>query len=310
MKNCAEGKRGNRRAARKLMGGAFDFAGLPVWCSLRRRAGTPLQERPAERPEKGAILKQKDMGWAEYYSARCLALRRVRQLLYPRRCPFCGRVLGDVPACGNCAAELARLERKPSKRLDPAQHYFGALDGAAAAFSYTGCVRQAVLRTKYAGEAWNAEEMGCWIARLLFQSGIEYRWGTPVPGQVPAAGLEYDWVVPVPASGRGRGYNVPQQMALPIARALNLPLHPLALCRVRAGRRQAGLPLDERMANVAGAFCAQQPQELEGKRILLVDDVITTGATAAACAQALLDAGAQSVFAVALAAAGPDEENS
>ena len=66
-------------------------------------------------------------------------------------------------------------------------------------------------------------------------------------------------------------------------------------------RRQEGLSLDERLANVAGAFRVARPEAVEGKRILLVDDVLTTGATASACAQALLDAGAQSVFAVALA---------
>ena len=70
---------------------------------------------------------------------------------------------------------------------------------------------------------------------------------------------------------------------------------------VRAGRHQAGLSLDERLENAAGAFRAQEPELVEGKRVLLVDDVITTGATAAACAQALLDAGAHSVFAVAMA---------
>lgn len=240
---------------------------------------------------------------AAYYNPRRVALRRVRQLLYPRRCPFCGRVLGTVPVCGDCAAELARLERKPSKRLAPAEHYFGAMDGAAAVFRYEGCVRAAVLRTKYAGEAWNAVELGCWMADRLFQSGIEYRGGVPLPGSAPAAGLEYDLVVPVPASGTQRGYNVPQQMALPVARALGLPLAPAALQRVRTGRHQAGLPLEERLANVAGAFRAADAGPLVGKRVLLVDDVITTGATAAACTQALLGAGAQSVFAVALAAA-------
>ena len=66
-------------------------------------------------------------------------------------------------------------------------------------------------------------------------------------------------------------------------------------------RRQEGLSLEERLANVAGAFRVARPEAVEGKRILLVDDVLTTGATASACAQALLDAGAQSVFAVALA---------
>ena len=73
------------------------------------------------------------------------------------------------------------------------------------------------------------------------------------------------------------------------------------LTLTRSTRRQEGLSLDERLANVAGAFRVARPEAVEGKRILLVDDVLTTGATASACAQALLDAGAQSVFAVALA---------
>ena len=60
--------------------------------------------------------------------------------------------------------------------------------------------------------------------------------------------------------------------------------------------------MEERLVNVAGAFCVPDPERIEGKRLLLVDDVITTGATVTACAQALLDAGAESVFAVALAA--------
>ena len=90
-------------------------------------------------------------------------------------------------------------------------------------------------------------------------------------------------------------------LALPLAKAMEVPLAPQALERTRAKRHQAGLPLEQRIANVAGAFRAAQPQQLEGKRILLVDDVITTGTTAAACAQALLHAGADSVFALAFA---------
>ena len=122
-----------------------------------------------------------------------------------------------------------------------------------------------------------------------------------LPQPVPWAAIGYDLIVPVPASGKRRGYNVPERMAQPLAHALSLPLLPKALCRVRAGRHQAGLSLDERLANAAGAFRAQEPELVEGKRVLLVDDVITTGTTAAACAQALLHAGADSVFALAFA---------
>lgn len=90
-------------------------------------------------------------------------------------------------------------------------------------------------------------------------------------------------------------------MAQPLARAVGVPGGHGRADPCPLYRRQEGLSLDERLANVAGAFRVVRPEAVEGKRILLVDDVLTTGATASACAQALLDAGAQSVFAVALA---------
>ena len=107
--------------------------------------------------------------------------------------------------------------------------------------------------------------------------------------------------MPQRPSGTARGYNVPQLMALPLTRALGVPLYPEALGRTRAKQHQAGLPFEQRMANVAGAFRVTDLDRIEGRKVLLVDDVITTGATAAACAQALLAAGAESVFAIALA---------
>lgn len=238
-----------------------------------------------------------------YYAPGRVRLRQLRQLVYPRRCPFCRRVLGFVLVCPDCSEALKKLERKPSRRLAAREHYFGALDGAAAPFAYGEGVRSAILRAKYQGESWTAVQLGCWVAQLLFGAEIYLKAGVAVPQQQKLLGLEYDQIVPVPSSRRGRGYNVPALMALPVAQALGVPLEPDALVRVQKKRPQAGLSMDERLVNVAGAFRARDPQQLDGKRILLVDDVITTGATASACAQALLDAGAQSVFAVALAAA-------
>ena len=139
------------------------------------------------------------------------------------------------------------------------------------------------------------------MACLLFGSEIRMCGSEPLPEPVPGLDRGYDCILPVPASSKKRGYNVPELMALPLAKAMEVPLAPQALERTRAKRHQAGLPLEQRIANVAGAFRAAQPQQLEGKRILLVDDVITTGTTAAACAQALLHAGADSVFALAFA---------
>lgn len=229
------------------------------------------------------------------------AVWNARQLLYPRRCPFCGQVLGSIPDCSDCRRERERLRRLPSARLTPGQHYLGALSGAAAPFRYGGCVRRGILRAKYAAAPWAAVELGLWMARLLFGAPVVMRGAVPVPGLAEGFGLGYDCIVPVPASGRGRGYNVPEQMARPLAHCLQIPLEGRALLRVRRGPRQAGLSLEDRLVNVAGAFQVRSPRRLEGRRVLLVDDVITTGATAAACAQALLEAGAASVFAVAMA---------
>ena len=219
-------------------------------------------------------------------SGVCRTLRQLRWVLYPRRCPFCDRVLGTVSPCPDCCAELDALRRKPTMRLSAGLHYLGRLEGAAA---------------PYRAAPWAADELGAEMARLLF--GSEAKMGTfgPEVQPVPGLALSYDCIVPVPASSRARGYNVPERMARPIARTVGVPLEPKALVRVHAARRQEGLSLDERLANVAGAFAVPDPERVEGKRVLLVDDVITTGATAAACAQALLAAGAQSIFAVALA---------
>ena len=143
--------------------------------------------------------------------------------------------------------------------------------------------------------------MGVWLAKLAFGSEVRMSGAELLPELVEGMSLGYDCIVPVPASGTARGYNVPQLMALPLTRALGVLLYPEALGRTHAKQHQAGLPFEQRMANVAGAFRVTDPDRIEGRKVLLVDDVITTGATAAACAQALLAAGAESVFAIALA---------
>ena len=96
----------------------------------------------------------------DYYSVPRRILRGARQLVYPRRCPFCDQVLGSVPVCPDCAAELEELRRKPGMRLDASQHYLGELTGAAAPFRYEGCVRRGILHTKYHAAPWAAVELG------------------------------------------------------------------------------------------------------------------------------------------------------
>lgn len=111
-----------------------------------------------------------------------------------------------------------------------------------------------------------------------------------------------DGVVPVPlydARRQARGYNQAELLASAFCHSVQLPLRSAWLARQRATQSQVGLTVAERQQNVQDAFVAAQA--VAGKRLLLIDDVYTTGATMRACAQAALAAGAQTVVGLALA---------
>jgi ComF family protein len=113
----------------------------------------------------------------------------------------------------------------------------------------------------------------------------------------------WDAVVPVPAgpeSYASRGYDQCKELAARLAPRLGLPLAPV-LRKEGGRRRQSELRREERRANARGAFQARLPQALQGRRLLLVDDILTTGATAQACAFALKQAGAAAVDVAVLA---------
>ena len=114
-----------------------------------------------------------------------------------------------------------------------------------------------------------------------------------------------DLVVPVPihyARQTQRGFNQSEPLAKAIGTRLNIPVDTVSFRRARATRPQARIrDISVRTKNVSQAFSVQQPEKIEGKRILLVDDIITTGATVAACADVLKSAGAASVVTAALA---------
>lgn len=142
---------------------------------------------------------------------------------------------------------------------------------------------------------------------------LKYRDGHALAG--PLGGLLVGWweehplgvdvVVPVPLHPQRlerRGYNQAALLAAVLARGVGLPLLERALVRVRNTRPQMSLGREARRANVAGAFRAVDGA-VEGQRVLLVDDVCTTGATLEACADALREAGAAEVRALTLARA-------
>lgn len=229
-------------------------------------------------------------------------------LLYPRRCPLCGAVLGDdalfAATCPDCKAEEERLRHTPP-RLPDTEHIFYAVSGAACAYYYADSVRAAILTCKGYDHPWYARELADLMAVHI--------WGAapaPAPGQRPQQQAltnfpQYHAVVPVPPRQPQAGVpSLPLLLAKRLGLILNLPVEtPLHATRIMLPQKQ--LSKADRLQNTKDAYACYPQFDYSGKRLLLVDDVITTGATVSACAKALLAAGAVDVFAAGIAA---DEE--
>jgi ComF family protein len=156
-----------------------------------------------------------------------------------------------------------------------------------AAYPFEGPIRSAILAFKYGARTRLAPFLASTLAARL-----------------ATRPLMVDCVIPVPLSrGRlqSRGFNQSELLARPLAEVNGWVLDFTSLVRARDTRQQTELPARERRANVVGAFAVVRPEAVQGKRVLLVDDVCTTGATLEACATPLLEAGAAGVWGLVVA---------
>ena len=202
-------------------------------------------------------------------------------LLFPPRCAFCGRV-GVHGICKRCDQSLPWLTN--SLRVGAG---FGS---CAAPLPYEGAVREALLRFKFRGGQDAAEGLGLLTARCAAEH---------------FAG-DFELVTWVPVSEqrkKQRGYDQAYLIAREAARLWDAEPLPL-LKKIRDNPAQSGLSAEQRKANVLGVYEARNRERFAGKRVLIIDDIITTGATLSECARVLRDAGAERVLCVCAASAG------
>ncbi|MBX9759720.1 MAG: ComF family protein [Beijerinckiaceae bacterium] len=225
--------------------------------------------------------------------------RQVADILYPSSCPNCfSAVQGNGFLCAECWIKTPFIERPFCERsgvpfaqdlgeglLSPEVMAHPPVWGRARAVARyeDGPARRLVHRLKYGDRLELAANMGRWMAR----AGAELL-------------ADAQLLVPIPLHRRrlfSRRFNQAASLAAGVSGASGVPADPLALVRVKPTAPQVGLTRTQRADNVQGAFRVPEAARpaIDGRRVVLIDDVMTSGATANACARVLLRAGAERV---------------
>lgn len=204
---------------------------------------------------------------------------KVLELLFPRRCPFCGKVTGGALLCDDCKSNLPVTDLQPVRDLTFAR--------CAAPLYYEQSVRDALLDFKFHSRTGGLDCFG----DLLAQCAAACFAG------------EFDTVSWVPVSDkrrRQRGFDQSYELSCAVCR--HWDTQPVATLRkTYHNRPQSGISAaEERRANVLGVY-EPIPEHIWGRRILLVDDILTTGATLSECVRVLRENGAAEVVCLTLA---------
>jgi ComF family protein len=209
-------------------------------------------------------------------------LREAAQMVYPQPCTCCGKPLlqPEPPVCWHCLQQLPitgfeQMEHHPLKDVFAGRLFFERAD-ALLFFHKEGLTRHLVHAFKYKNRQDVGRYMGRWMGERL----------QAIPNFVPP-----DALVPLPLNRRKlakRGYNQAMLLCEGLAQVWQVPIAEVAVLRTRYTETQTRKSRIDRWYNVAEVFDLHAPESLQHKRVTLVDDVVTTGATMEACGQQLL----------------------
>ena len=215
---------------------------------------------------------------------------QILQLLYPPKCVLCRKLLQpqETDLCAQCRADTPEVTGVKRK--------FPHLANWTALWYYEGSVRASILRYKFRGSRSYCSSYGRLLAMKLLQESIAFDILT--------------WVPISPRRKWRRGYDQVELIARAAAKELGIAVTP-TLRKIRHNRPQSTMKdAAARRANVLGVYRVTDPAAVAGKRILVLDDILTTGATLSECARTLLTAGAKEVNCATVAVASHQRHNS
>lgn len=206
--------------------------------------------------------------------------RYILHLFFPNRCACCDSFIEyNEFICEECKTSLPFTDENSGPHCGEFQ-----LDSFSAPFYYKDGIDRAIRAMKFHGIRQNADFLACYMANCVKHSA-EYQ--------------NANIIIPVPlhkTDRRRRGYNQSELIAKRVSKAINIPMRTDILIKERRTKKQHDLSYEERLSNLNGAFSVKDKGALSGKRIILIDDVFTTGSTMSACAKALKSGGAAAVY--------------
>jgi len=218
-------------------------------------------------------------------------------LIYPPHCVTCGEA-GDGYFCPKCAEKVTLIIPPVCRKCGtPCESYTCeqcrdreyAFECARSAVVFDGVLREAIHALKYRKLIVTADPLAQILVKAFPQTGLARTVDVVVPIHIHRSRM------------LDRGFNQSEELACWFARRIPLPVEARVLYKTRKTRQQVDLPFDLRATNIQGSFAVRHAEKIRGKRVLLIDDVFTTGSTLDEATRVLLAAGASAVRAYTLA---------